>query len=74
MAAQAARDMSQDRLAVLELDREGRAGEDLLDCPEQLQRGLFGDLRDRRPGTVMRAARGYFCLALKSCMVLVYRT
>jgi hypothetical protein len=74
MAAQAARDMGQDRLAVLQLDREGRAREDLLDGPEQLERGLFRDLRERRPGAVMGAAGGYFCLALKTRMALVYLT
>lgn len=74
MATQAAGDVGQDRLAVLELDGEGRARKDLLDGPEQLQRGLFRDLRDRRPGTMMGAARGYFCLALKSRMTLVYLT
>jgi hypothetical protein len=66
--------MGQDRLAVLELDREGRAGKNLLDGPEQLERGLFRDLRDRRPGAIMGAARGYFRLALKTCMGSVYPT
>ena len=74
MAAQAPGNVSQDRLAVLELDGERRAGKDLLDGPEQLQRGLFRDLRNRRPGTMMGAARGYFRLALKSRMTLVYLT
>jgi hypothetical protein len=66
--------MGQDRLAVLEFDREGRARENLLDGPEQLERGLFRDLRDCRPGTIMGAARGYFRLALKTCMSSVYLT
>jgi hypothetical protein len=39
--AQAPGDVGQDRLAVLELDREGRTRKNLLDRPEQLERGLF---------------------------------
>ena len=42
VAAQTAGDVGQDGVAVFELDRERRAGEDLLDRTEQLERGLFG--------------------------------
>jgi hypothetical protein len=41
VATQASGDMRQDRLSVFELDREGRAGEDLLDRPEKLERSFF---------------------------------
>jgi len=39
--AEAAGDVGQDRLAVLELDREGRTRKNLLDRPEKLERSLF---------------------------------
>jgi hypothetical protein len=41
VAAQAAGDMRQDRLAVFEFDREGRAREDLPNGAEQFERSLF---------------------------------
>src|ERR1700761_3481056 len=42
--AEAARDVCQDRHAVLELDGERRAGKNLFYRPKDLDRGLFGRL------------------------------
>jgi hypothetical protein len=75
MPAQAPGDMRQDGLPVLEFDREGRAGEDLLDRPEELERRFLGWFfaRSRRAwGSIVGAAGSYGCTVLEDIMPLVY--
>ena len=54
VAAQAAGDVGEDDVSVIELHRKGRAGEDLLDISGNLERGLLEVLL----GFGFRRARG----------------
>lgn len=72
MPAQATGDVRQDDMSVIELDRKGRAGEDLLDAPGDLEGG-FLDVLGRRfgfggtgAGSTASVARGYGKYSLKS--------
>ncbi|HEY8314265.1 MAG TPA: hypothetical protein VIG51_08800 [Candidatus Baltobacteraceae bacterium] len=53
MTAQTAGNVGEDRVAVLELDRKGRAWKNLLDRAKDLERRLFGRFGGRRPGGVV---------------------
>lgn len=61
MAAQAARDVREDRLTGFEFDRERRAREDLFDRSKEFERRLFRRLFGRtwRRGGRSVAAAGY---------------
>lgn len=59
VATQAARDVRENDMSVVQLDRERGAREDLLDAPVDLQRSLLRILDDRLGG----AGIGVFAIA-----------
>jgi hypothetical protein len=70
--AQTPGNVCEDDVSVIELDRKGRAGEDLLDAPGDLEGG-FLDVLGRRfgfggtgAGSTASVARGYGKYSLKS--------
>ena len=74
MPPQTPGDVRQNRLAVFELDREGRTWKHLLDRPEQFEGSFLGGLLrgPGRPSSRIRAAASYDRTALNDIIWVEY--